>query len=34
LYEAALADPGATYRTVARRFGVTREEICQYMVVA
>ena len=33
LYEAALAEPGATYGTVARRFGVTREEICQYMVV-
>ena len=33
LYEAALAEPGATYRTVARRLGVTREEICQYTVV-
>jgi len=33
VYEAALAEPGASYRTVARRFGVTREEICQYMVV-
>jgi hypothetical protein len=33
IYEAAMAEPGATYRTVARRFGVTREEICQYMVV-
>jgi hypothetical protein len=32
IYEAALAEPGATYRTVARRFRVTREEVCQYMV--
>jgi hypothetical protein len=31
--EVALAEPGATYRTVARRLGVTREEICKYMVV-
>ena len=33
IYEAALAEPAASYRTVARRFGVTREQICQYMVV-
>lgn len=33
IYEAALAEPGATYRTVARRFQVTRQEICQYMAL-
>jgi hypothetical protein len=33
MYEAALAEPGASYRTVARRFQVTREEVCQYMAV-
>ncbi len=33
VHEAALAEPSATYRTVAQRFQVTREEVCQYMVV-
>ncbi len=33
MYEAALAEPGASYRTIAQRFGATREEVCQYMVV-
>lgn len=33
IYEAALAERGATDGTVARRLGVTREGICQYMVV-
>jgi hypothetical protein len=32
-YEAALADEGASYRTVARQFRVTREEVCQYMAL-
>jgi hypothetical protein len=32
-YETALAEPGETYRTVVERFRVTREEVCQYMVV-
>jgi hypothetical protein len=32
-YEAALAEEGATYRTVARRFQVTREDVCQYMAL-
>jgi hypothetical protein len=33
IYEAALAEPQATYRTVAQRFGVAREDVCQYVVL-
>jgi hypothetical protein len=32
-YDAVLAAPDATYRTVARQFQVTREEVCQYMAL-
>ncbi|MCU1282159.1 MAG: hypothetical protein JWM53_5705 [bacterium] len=32
-YEAALAEEGATYRTVASLLQVTREEVCQYMAL-
>jgi hypothetical protein len=32
-YEQALAEEGASYRTVACSFGVTREEVCQYMTL-
>jgi hypothetical protein len=33
IYESALAQPNATYSTVARSFNVSREEVCQYMTV-
>ncbi|PZS10285.1 MAG: hypothetical protein DLM64_08900 [Solirubrobacterales bacterium] len=32
-YQCAMGEEGATYRTVARRFQVTREEVCQYMAL-
>ena len=32
-YETALAEEGASYRTVAPQFQVTREEVCQYMAL-
>ena len=32
-YEAALASGLGTYRDVARAFGVTREEVCQYVAL-
>jgi hypothetical protein len=32
-YDAALAEAGASYRTVAQLFQVTREEVCQYVAL-
>lgn len=33
IYKAAMVEEGATLRTVAERFRVTRQEVCQYLAI-